>query len=87
MLTRCCQDDLSKFRDDPVDRHVKSDPATRVGRNFISTARAIARLYRTWTSRSRERGQLARMSDRELQDIRITRYDATFEANKPFWKP
>jgi uncharacterized protein YjiS (DUF1127 family) len=41
----------------------------------------------TWRSRSRERELLARMSDRELKDIAVSRYDAEMEIRKPFWRP
>lgn len=34
----------------------------------------------------RERAQLRALSDRELRDIGITRYDALCEARKPFWR-
>ena len=37
-----------------------------------------------WRRRSRERSALAAMSDRSLRDIGITRYDAAYEASKPF---
>ncbi len=87
MFAHCCQDDLSEFHDDPVGRRARSEPATWIGRTFTAIACAVARLWRTWTGRARERRQLARMSDRELQGISITRYDARFEANKPFWRP
>jgi uncharacterized protein YjiS (DUF1127 family) len=39
-----------------------------------------------WWRRSREREILMTMSDRELKDIGITRYDAQYEARKPFWR-
>jgi uncharacterized protein YjiS (DUF1127 family) len=39
-----------------------------------------------WRRRSRDRRALAMMSDRSLRDIGVTRYDATWEANKPFWR-
>jgi uncharacterized protein YjiS (DUF1127 family) len=34
----------------------------------------------------RERAQLRALSDRELRDIGISRYDALREARKPFWR-
>ncbi len=40
----------------------------------------------TWWRRSREREILMTMSDRDLKDIGITRYDAQYEARKPFWR-
>jgi uncharacterized protein YjiS (DUF1127 family) len=39
-----------------------------------------------WRRRSRDRRELAAMSDRSLRDIGLTRYDATYEASKPFWR-
>jgi uncharacterized protein YjiS (DUF1127 family) len=41
---------------------------------------------RTWRQRSRERYQLGALSDRMLSDIGITRADAVFLSNKPFWR-
>ena len=41
---------------------------------------------RQWHRRSKERRELAALSDLMLQDIGITRADAEFLANKPFWK-
>jgi len=41
---------------------------------------------REWRRRARDRGQLAGLSDLILQDIGITRADAQYFANKPFWK-
>jgi uncharacterized protein YjiS (DUF1127 family) len=39
-----------------------------------------------WRRRSRDRSALVAMSDRSLRDIGITRYDAAYEASKPFWR-
>jgi uncharacterized protein YjiS (DUF1127 family) len=33
-----------------------------------------------------DRRMLATMDDRSLRDIGITRYDAFYEASKPFWR-
>jgi PPOX class probable FMN-dependent enzyme len=41
---------------------------------------------REWRRRSRDRRALAAMSDLSLRDIGLTRYDAAFEASKPFWR-
>ena len=43
---------------------------------FIGTARR----------RSRDRADLARMDDRELRDLRLSRATVAFELNKPFWR-
>ena len=39
-----------------------------------------------WRHRSRDRAELASLDDRMLQDIGLTRGDAEFLANKPFWR-
>jgi uncharacterized protein YjiS (DUF1127 family) len=41
---------------------------------------------REWRRRVRERGQLAQLDDRMLKDIGLTRADAEFLTNKPFWR-
>ncbi len=43
-------------------------------------------MVREWRRRGRERGQLAALDDRMLRDIGLTRADAEFLANKPFWR-
>ena len=40
----------------------------------------------TWLTRYRTRIQLAKLDDRMLGDIGITRVDALQESSKPFWK-
>jgi uncharacterized protein YjiS (DUF1127 family) len=39
-----------------------------------------------WRWRARTRRQLARLDARELKDIGLTRYDQSFECDKPFWR-
>ena len=39
-----------------------------------------------WASRSRDRQQLGRMSDRMMLDIGLTRADVEVELNKHFWQ-
>ena len=39
-----------------------------------------------WRRRSRERAELARLDDRMLRDIGVTRGDVWQEINKPFWR-
>ena len=46
----------------------------------------IARRMRLWRSRSRERTELAHMSDLDLADIGLSRADAEAEVGKPFWR-
>jgi uncharacterized protein YjiS (DUF1127 family) len=40
-----------------------------------------------WRQRRQERNQLARMSDRELADIGVTRVEQWRECEKPVWRP
>lgn len=46
----------------------------------------IVATFREWRRRARERGQLAKLDDRMLRDIGVTRADAEFLINKPFWR-
>jgi uncharacterized protein YjiS (DUF1127 family) len=39
-----------------------------------------------WRRRNRERAELAALDDRMLKDIGLTRVDAEFLSNKPFWR-
>ncbi|MBP2311377.1 DUF1127 domain-containing protein [Azospirillum soli] len=45
----------------------------------------LQRLAHLWELR-RERAQLLSLTERELKDIGLTRYDAMMEARRPFWK-
>jgi uncharacterized protein YjiS (DUF1127 family) len=56
-------------------RYAPSDAAARV----MST-------FREWRRRARDRAQLAALDDRMLRDIGLTRADAEFLSNKPFWR-
>jgi uncharacterized protein YjiS (DUF1127 family) len=49
--------------------------------------RGLSSLLKLWCERSRERHQLARLTDRDLRDLGLTRIDAQQEARKPFWSP
>jgi uncharacterized protein YjiS (DUF1127 family) len=46
----------------------------------------IVETLREWRQRARDRGQLAGLDDRMLRDIGLTRADAEFLSNKPFWR-
>ena len=45
-----------------------------------------ADVLRQWRRRSRERAELAALDDRTLRDIGLTRADANYLGNKPFWR-
>ena len=50
------------------------------------TVRRVTRLLRLWRRRIAESDELWTMSDRQLRDIGISRYDAEHAAKKAFWK-
>ena len=50
-----------------------------------AVSQAIAQM-RKWRRRARERAELAALGDRMLADIGLTRAEAEFLVNKPFWR-
>jgi uncharacterized protein YjiS (DUF1127 family) len=45
-----------------------------------------AALLATWRRRLRERRELAAMDERTRHDLGLSRFDAFYEARKPFWR-
>jgi uncharacterized protein YjiS (DUF1127 family) len=75
---------MSAIRFEDVDGRIAG---TR--RSAHSAGHAAGRLFgalREWRRRSKGRAQLAAMDDRMLADIGISRADAEFLADKPFWR-
>jgi uncharacterized protein YjiS (DUF1127 family) len=54
---------------------------------LVARMRTLPARLASWLARIRERRQLAQMSDRDLRDVGLSRYDALWECRKPFWKP
>jgi uncharacterized protein YjiS (DUF1127 family) len=50
---------------------------------FLSAVRVA---LREWRRRRNGRLELARFNERMLRDIGLTRLDAEYEINKPFWR-
>jgi uncharacterized protein YjiS (DUF1127 family) len=50
-----------------------------------AAARAVARFHQ-WRRRAKERAQLATLDDRMLADLGISRAEAQFLSDKPFWR-
>jgi uncharacterized protein YjiS (DUF1127 family) len=48
--------------------------------------RAVRAALREWRQRRIGRFELARLDERMLRDIGLTRFDAEYEINKPFWR-
>jgi uncharacterized protein YjiS (DUF1127 family) len=59
--------------------HARAEPRRHTLQDFVA-------LYQEWRRRARGRAELAALSDRELRDIGLTRYDARGEIGKPFWR-
>ena len=55
-----------------------------------TTRSAPTNILATWFRRARDRARdldaLSRMSDRDLMDIRINRFEVKRALSKPFWK-
>lgn len=48
--------------------------------------RNLAAVVRRWIATARQRRDLARLDDRQLADIGLTRADERNEAHKAFWR-
>jgi uncharacterized protein YjiS (DUF1127 family) len=48
--------------------------------------RRVPAALREWRRRKNGRLELARLDERMLRDIGLTRFDAEYEINKPFWR-
>ena len=72
---------LQPCRDGPeaLRRHAGLDALSDAAHWLRGTLRA-------WHRRVRERNQLARLDERMLTDLGLTRADAEFLINKPFWR-
>jgi uncharacterized protein YjiS (DUF1127 family) len=46
----------------------------------------LAALFAEWRRRVRSRDELERLSERDLADMGLTRFDAANETRKPFWE-
>src|SRR6516162_8947347 len=73
--TSCCADRI------PLERQWQASPHRL--RGFLSGVRAV---LREWRRRKNGRLELARFDERMLRDIGLTRVDADWAINKPFWR-
>lgn len=60
-------------------------PAQRASTGPRVRAR-LRRALRRWRDRHDQRTTLAQLTDRELRDFGMSRWDAAHEAAKPFWR-
>ena len=61
-------------------------PHTRARRMKSNVAGRLLATWREWRRRAHGRAELAGLDDRMLKDIGLTRSDAEFLSNKPFWR-
>ena len=73
--TSCCPDRISQ------ETHRHTSPHWLSG--FLRGVRAT---LREWRRRKNGRLELARLDERMLRDIGLTRSDVDCESNKPFWR-
>lgn len=71
---------------DETRRTVYHPAEISAGSGPFGFGRTIRAALREAWRRHRSRTHLATLSDRMLKDIGVTRAEAEFEANKPFWK-
>lgn len=66
----------------------KSSPVRATTRRIqiASLIGKVGATFALWRERARYRRELARMSERELSDIGVSRSQIADEVNKPFWR-
>jgi uncharacterized protein YjiS (DUF1127 family) len=62
-----------------------SDRPTLAAR-AVAVAGSISRLLRLWRARIRERQAFPLLDERDLQDMRMSRWELEHELSKPFWR-
>jgi uncharacterized protein YjiS (DUF1127 family) len=51
-----------------------------------SAGRSFARALQLWRRRRRERNVFATLDERDLRDLRVSRWEVERELAKPFWR-
>jgi uncharacterized protein YjiS (DUF1127 family) len=67
-------------------RHIGRVRHHTLRRTLTDATDGVLATLREWRRRARDRAQLARLDDRMLKDIGLTRADAQFLSDKPFWR-
>jgi len=55
------------------------------GSRVANISRAFVHLVCAWSERAKSRRDLAKLNQRQLDDIGISAFEAHHEAHKPFW--
>ena len=83
LKTRAEQSRATLCYPDRVPQESPSQATPHWLRSFLSGVRAV---LREWRRRKNSRLELARLDERMLRDIGLTRLDAEYEINKSFWR-
>jgi uncharacterized protein YjiS (DUF1127 family) len=68
------------------DRVAEETPAPASLHRLRGLVRRVRAALREWRRRRNGRLELARLDERMLRDIGLTRFDAEYEINRPFWR-
>jgi uncharacterized protein YjiS (DUF1127 family) len=74
-VTSCCAERIPQETQWPASPHRLS--------GFLS---GVGAALREWRRRKNGRREAARLDERMLRDIGLTRFDVEYEINKPFWR-
>jgi len=77
---------MSAIRVEDVGRSVTEVPRHSASGWVSNVAAHLSTTLRAWRRRVKDRAQLAALDDRTLADIGISRAEAEFLGNKPFWR-
>ena len=69
-----------------VDDLAISEGTYSLVRRIEEALKKVSMTVGTWATRSKDRNQLAQMSDHMLTDIGLNRVDIAIEVNKFFWQ-
>jgi len=58
---------------------------SRIGLPHPDFVTRVSALASTWQRRARQRAELARLNERDLHDLGLSRADVEYEVRKPFW--
>jgi len=78
--------ELSRATSSCPDRILRETPWQASPRRLSGFLSGVRATLREWRRRKNGQLELARLDERMLRDIGLTRVDADYEINKPFWR-
>lgn len=55
-------------------------------KTIVKPSKRLYKIFKQWNKRIQERKQLAKVDERLLKDMGISRFEANQEIAKPFWR-